>query len=208
MIRKISSALFSACILLGMSANAPAHAVDVQDQNTSLDTVVKVSQSLNTPEEAKKLGHHGKVILTGTILSDGKIANLEISLSSRSDILDEHALNRYSSARLGDKFLDTDKDKVRLEITYADYRLETLSDYVCAQAVLDFQWFYSEFAESKRSRPPYINLLSGLNLLAGRKELNFLRNKDKADKAIYAALSECKKNPDKSFLGYLIQKGN
>ena len=168
---------------------------------------VRVDQNLKIPDEAKELGHHGKVILSGNLLPDGTITDLEITQSSASDILDKHALNRFGKARLGSDLMKSGKEKVRLEVTYADTNFGLIESYPCRQAGLDFAWYLGSHPGSRLSDTRFMSLLRGLNLLAQREELNFLKDEPRTNIAAQKALEICAGQPEENFTPIFLALG-
>jgi Gram-negative bacterial TonB protein C-terminal len=184
-------------ILLFTAPLVPAH-------SESLVAPDPIELTLPIPEEARKLGHHGIVVLQGIAGPDGRLRSTRVEESSNSEILDVHALNHFEGSKIPQAVLERQLDEIRLEIQFNTVSLSTIGSYSCEQAVLDSDWFLSVNPKASVLSSRFMNILTGVAILRTNKRLEFLRNHNTKLTTTIEAIKQCRINPDKSFLGTLL----
>ncbi|WP_439539154.1 energy transducer TonB [Sphingomonas sp.] len=124
---------------------------------------------LSIPQEARVLGHHGTVVLRGTVGVDGAISDIVVHESSWSDLLDKAAIAQAASWRFTPA-IDADGRPTpwtgNLPVNYDMASGGGLWTYSCEQLVRDSDWSDATFGREFRSKRRAYLMLSGLTFAA------------------------------------------
>lgn len=148
------------------------------------------------PLELANSGVQGTTIIEGVIQSDGKLSDLKIASSSRSEVLDKNAMELVDGARLGEAPATPTKFTISIEFTKDS--LLNLKDKTCADFIADFDYFKSAFPELKAKKMPLIRTSSSVLLfLQSDAYGKYLKREDAV---IDGTVDQCRKNPDSKYL--------
>lgn len=179
----------------------------VQDAPAGQAQWAEAAMERPVPAEARALGHHGVVTLEGEVSSEGRIANLVVTRSSRSPILDAAALARFGNARIGQDLVAHGEKRIRLRVDFNNYDLDNMGmGYLCGQAVLDADWFDSVSPGVAVEPSGFSSYLQGTGMIVDR--MAFARDQGKFEAAWRAALGFCSTHAEMPFQGVIALAGN
>jgi len=179
--------------------------------------VRKTGDYASLTDEARKLGHNGKVTVSGVLGVDGKLTALHVSRSSGSPLLDDAALVAARSWSF-DPALDAEGKPlavpIKLPFEFFAYKPADgtgISGYRCDQFVLDQDWWRSSHPNSTtRSDNELYSMMLGLGMITSGA-LNDVGKLKTAvsdfEKRWDAAIATCRRSPDKRFVEVLKPEG-
>lgn len=155
--------------LLGMSAPAGAQEADATATAVKTAPALLSEPDLSIPQDALLAGHHGTVVLRGTVGLDGVFSNIAVRESSRSEILDKAAIAEASNWRFSPA-LDAEGKPVawtgNVPIGYDVSSGGGLWTYSCEPLVRDSDWSDATFGKEFRAKRRSYLLLSGMMFAA------------------------------------------
>lgn len=184
-----------------MLSSGLTHATEIQKPR------MVESKPLEYPEDAKKLGHQGTVVVQFTVLSNDTISTPTIKTSSRSSILDQAAISFVQQIKFAhgtdDQGNATDT-AVALPVSFRKDASSDLSEKTCADFVIDYQWFTQTFPEQSVKDMTVYQLTLGLLVLQKSttdEKLKLARNFGMSFQKTY---SDCDSNRDLKFMQTLL----
>ncbi len=126
------------------------------------------------PDDAKALGHNGKVIARVTVNADGTLADIHIAESSRSPLLDVSVLAALATWRYAPvKNLVGQPDSLQIRLPFefnqasggGDNYLAGIKTYSCAAFLKESEWWVGAHPDKKLSDFPLYGFIRGLQLL-------------------------------------------
>ena len=164
-------------------------------------------------EEAKRLGHHGVVVISGRVAEDGSFVDAEVSSSSRSELVDQAALDaarqyRYEAPIGLDGQPFSYKQGLSFELSQAlgnsNSVLEGMKEYSCRAFIAEYDWWLSANPEADPKDYRLRKILVGATFVLGLDRVrtgeglkNMLAQFDRSwDKSIEA----CRQKPEREFL--------
>jgi TonB family protein len=165
------------------------------------------SKPLEYPEDAKRSGHQGTVVVEVTILANDTISAPVVKISSRSAILDQAAVLFIQRAKYTH---GTDEQGNAIDIAVAipvNFRKDSSADLkekTCDDFVVDYQWFTKTFPELNVGEMTIYKLTLGLMVLqktSTDEKLRLARNFGIAFQKTYA---DCGANRAGKFLPTLL----
>jgi hypothetical protein len=169
---------------------------------------VDVTFDLLVPAEIKPTGAHGTVVLQGDIGADAHGANVAVTQSSKSDAIDQFALNRYAHVPIGKDVIDGGATRFQLTVHVFNTRgMDFGANYSCQQAALDDGWYKTTFQTSDNEHTQLYLLIEAGGNVMGRPELAFAKDPKRYDRVWTAAIQACKQAPDARFIDTIIAEG-
>jgi TonB family protein len=171
------------------------------------------------PDAAKAAGEFGKVAVTGTIGTDGKMHDAKIAVSSKSPLLDASALTAANAA-VFDPAHDAQGAAIAVpaKIPYEFSNAKSPGKgggalrYKCDQFARDYDWWFKTWPAG--AHDDFYLLVLGYSTLAqsrkadGSTDLSKFgsSNKDFEDRW-KAAIEDCRKKPDSLFIDIFQPEG-
>ena len=169
--------------------------------------VEPVDMYLPLPVESRAIGEHGVVELEGGVGADGRVADLKVVRSSRSERLDQLALTRLGRARISQDIIARGEVTLRLNARFYAWDVnEAGKTYPCSQAVLDYDWYARAFPESPHERSP-LRALVWFAVLTEGKGSSFHLDDAKLDQAWTAAIAVCRNDGNALFMSAFAEQG-
>jgi TonB family protein len=165
----------------------------------------------------RALGVHGRVIIGGTVRQDGRLADAKVLVSSKSDLLDQNAL-QAALASTYRPFKDGSgqavDEPVRFPYEFDNYRTPGKGGgvlrYYCGQFAKDQLWWRSTWPEKERGQ--FYAMMLGVGVLpiitqlALQPERAVAHNKD-FEKRWVAAIEKCQTRPEALFVDVFKPEG-
>lgn len=162
------------------------------------------------PASAIEGGEYGEVFISGILGEDGKLHEPQISISSRSQLIDEQALSDvhsflFTPARDADGVALKIPINISLEYGHVNFRGENgLAQYRRDQAVKDADWWARTWPADKKDRI--------YRTIKGAITMKALRSGNvqgaRFDEEWGAAIDACRKQPEMRFLELLKPDGD
>jgi TonB family protein len=212
--------IFSALLLLTAAPPAvpPAPAAPPTDNASQVKVKPKFLSGPEpvAPEEAKQAGHHGRVVVTATVSSEGGLSALEIKQSSGSKLLDEAATAAISQWVM-EPARDADGNAVATQGTFAADFINYGSNepggglirYSCDQFNRDMGWWHATFPAKTDKDHELKNMITGVHYLSkpmGVSVDQLRKTIAAADKDWANATKKCAAKPDSLFVDHLSIK--
>ncbi|NYT41836.1 TonB family protein [Sphingomonas sp. R-74633] len=210
----LSGALLLQNVPAEKSQSAPADKV-AAEPDTPLMTAAKANLPLaktrpvqkgtvddSVPESAKAQGAHGKVTLTGVMGTDGRLTELRVTTSSKSDELDAAALAAAAAAEF-----EPTRDAQGNPLVYPGripFKFDSALDsgapgYRCGQMVRDTDWWVAHWpGEDDDFRKMFTGFAIAGSVSRGQEAIR--QAIADFDRRWEAAIAACRKAPDRKFL--------
>jgi TonB family protein len=193
-------------VLVGYwTGSAAAQAVETATPHISVAPKATASPQPTFPEAARAAGHHGTVMLSGMLGSDGSFGEVSIKQSSGSPILDQAALDGVKAWRFTPALDGAGRPMaMRINVPVEFYSFKTpdggINHYTCRQWVADSDWYAATFPDPKKDQ--FYMMMSGFSfvgaLTTGRTSAAALRAQaERFDRNWTAALAHCRSHPGK-----------
>jgi len=186
--------------------------VEALANKTLIRTGPKFKQEPNfiRPEAARIAGEFGEVVLSGIIGEDGRLTEVSLRVSSKSDIIDAAAL-----AAVPEMLFEPARDatgkplsvftNVEIEYSHVDFRGErSVLNYTCEQFVLDYDWWNSKWPADKRDR--FYATMRGFATVAALHGNKVFKSNDFGTRW-NVAIDDCRKTPTQLMLNVLTPYG-
>ncbi|HEX8528057.1 energy transducer TonB [Allosphingosinicella sp.] len=171
------------------------------------------------PASARDSGHHGEVVIAGTLGIDGRIRDAAVAVSSGSPILDGASLDAARGAlftpALGEAGMPVEAS-VRMPFSFARYRSEVpgggLVHYRCAAFAQDMRWWRATFPHRPWDQHELYQMILGLPFLMRGVDLSSAHTRLAAHVADFErrweqALVRCSTSPTKRLAEVLQPEG-
>jgi hypothetical protein len=169
---------------------------------------IDVTFDLLVPADIKSSGAHGTVVLEGDIGPDAYGANVIVTQSSKSDAIDQFALNRYSHVSIGKDVLESGANRFQLTVHVFNTRgMDFGANYSCQQAILDNDWYKQTFGTPDNEHTQLYLLIEAGGNIMGRPELAFAKDHKRYDRVWSAAITTCRQDSEARFLDTIIKEG-
>lgn len=174
------------------------------------------------PPGAREAGHHGKVMITALIGTDGRVTEAAVFQSSGSAELDQASLETaraavFSPAR--DASGAAMEVRVRIPYDYSRAQSEApgggLAQYRCAHFAVDMDWWRATFPDQPWSEHELYAMINGVRYLTGSGGLAAaVRDRDRLrreladfDRRWIAAIDTCRQQPERRLVDVLQPEG-
>lgn len=169
------------------------------------------------PDAERAAGHHGKVVVSGMLGSDGRLVDPRVTVSSKADGLDAAAL---AAARATVFRVRTDTagkpipKAVTVPFAFDSYRSAGRGGgvlrYGCGQFARDQLWWRSVWPETQRGE--FYHMMLGLRTImemqSGSLAANFTKDMADFKKRWDAAIETCGKRPEALFIDVFKPEGD
>jgi len=174
-------------------------------QQVSATPPADATIDLLVPDDIKPTGQHGTVILEGDVSPEGRVLNPVVTGSSRAPLIDARAQKLFSNAKIAPDLLAAHPNHIRVAVAFYGTRgLDFGSNFSCAQAVLDADWYASIFPQSGNERTPLYRLIAGGGLIGADPRLAFATDPARYDRVWTRTIEQCRTTPGTMFLKALI----
>ena len=162
-------------------------------------------------DEAKALGHHGKVLIVGDISPDGSVQNARVATSSRSDLVDALALETVKAYKYEPPVaLDGSANTIpnagfRFDLMQAKEDggsyVTGLDSYKCGAFIREYDWYNQTFT-SENDKFELRSFMIGAQMIIGgglSDPKKFKSGMSQFDSFWDKTVEQCRQKPDKLF---------